>query len=289
MNIRKYFVLLIFLAASPAFAQSDLMSLLSDEKSTEYAYATFKSTRISKGHSIENPAKGNLLFSVSHQFGRLNTGAYELFGLDQSTIRIGLEYGLTDRLAVGIGRSSLKKTLDGFVKYKIIRQSTGERNMPVSVSYFANAIINTLKWQDPERDNLFSSKMQYAHQLLIARKFSNSLSLQLTPTLIHRNLVPLAKDENDVYALGLGGRLKLTQRVSVNAEYFYLLPGETADQFDNSLTVSFDIETGGHVFQFFLSNSAGLIEEYFIAETKGSWGKGDIHLGFNINRTFSFK
>ena len=217
-------ILLMFMVFS-GHAQDDLMGLLEDDEETiEYTYATFKATRIIKGQSVENPAKGNLLFIVSHQFGRLNSGSYEFFGLDQATIHLGLEYGITERLTMGIGRSSLKKTVDGFVKYKILRQSSGARNMPFSLSYFGNTIINGLRWTDPERNNFFSSRMQYAHQLLIARKFSNSLSLQLTPTYIHRNLVPAKEDQHDVFALGAGGRFKITQRMSINAEYFYLLP-----------------------------------------------------------------
>ncbi|MDZ7742968.1 MAG: DUF5777 family beta-barrel protein [Bacteroidota bacterium] len=288
-NKRNLIAFLLITMVYPVFAQDDLMSLLQDEETVDYTYATFKSTRIIKGQSVENPAAGNLLFVISHQFGRVNSGSYEFFGLDQATIHLGLEYGITERLTVGIGRSSLKKTVDGFIKFKILRQSSGARNMPVSLSYFGNTIINGLKWVDPERNNFFSSRMQYAHQLLIARKFNNSISLQLTPTYIHRNLVPTEEDQNDVFAIGAGGRVKITQRMSVNAEYFYLLPGETADNFQNSLSLSLDIETGGHVFQLFFSNSAGMIEEYFIAETTGRWDKGDIHFGFNINRTFVIK
>ena len=287
MNLKKILSILLIVAAMPALAQEDdLMNLFGDEETVDYTYATFKSTRIIKGQSIENPAKGNLLFVVSHQFGRVNSGAYEFFGLDQATIHLGFEYGFTNRLTLGIGRSSLKKTFDGFLKYKLLRQSTGARVMPISVSYWGNAIINSLRWQNPERENYFSSRMQFAHQLLIARKFSNSISLQLTPTYIHRNLVETVQDQNDVFAIGAGGRFKITQRMSINAEYFYLLPGETADQYKNALALSLDIETGGHVFQLFFSNSAGMIEEYFIAETTGDWFGGDIHFGFNINRTF---
>ncbi|MCF8236214.1 MAG: DUF5777 family beta-barrel protein, partial [Bacteroidales bacterium] len=265
----------------------DLMDVFGDEEeTTDYTFATFKTTRIVKGQSIENPAAGNMLFIVSHQFGRVNSGAYEFFGLDQATIHLGFEYGINERLTVGIGRSSLKKTFDGFVKYKLLRQSSGLRNVPVSVSYFGNAIINSLKWQDPERENYFSSRMQYVNQLLIARKFSPTFSFQLTPSHIHINLVETKEDQNDVFAIGAGGRLKLTNRISLNAEYFYLLPGERADAYKNSFNVGFDIETGGHVFQLFFSNSAGLVEEYFIGETTGDWFGGDIHFGFNINRTF---
>jgi opacity protein-like surface antigen len=275
---------------SSAWAQ-DLLDLLEEDEAqtTEYAYATFKATRIVNGQSIENPPNGGLTFVISHHFGRINEGWYEFFGLDQANIRFGFEYGINDWLAVGIGRSSVAKTYDGSLKVKIFRQSKGLRNMPVSLSYWTNVAITSLKWQEPERTNYFTSRMEYAHQLLIARKFGNSLSLQLTPTFIHRNLVETIEDQNDVWAVGAGGRVKVTNRLSVNAEYFYLLPGQTADDFYNSFSVGIDLETGGHVFAIYLTNSQGLIEEQFIPKTDGTWGKGDIHIGFNINRTFQLK
>jgi hypothetical protein len=125
--------------------------------------------------------------------------------------------------------------------------------------------------------------------MIIARKFSDKLSLQLSPTMIHRNLVLTTEDENDVYAIGTAGRYKLTKRTALNAEYFYVLPGETADNFYNSLSVGFDIETGGHVFQLHLTNSQGMIEKFFIPANAGRWSKGDIYFGFNISRVFSLK
>lgn len=290
MNLMKRLPVILLLAGlvQGVSAQDDLMNMLGDDKpATEYTYATFKTTRVVLNHSIQSPAKGDLLFIISHHFGRLNQGAYDLFGLDQATIRFGLEYGISDRLAIGIGRSTYKKLYDGFVKFKLLQQSSGERNMPFSVSYFGSMGINSLKWENTDRVNYFSSRLSFVHQLLIARKFNSSFSLQLIPTIVHRNFVPLKEDQNTVFVMGAGGRLKLTQRMSVNAEYFYLLPGKTADEFDNSLSIGFDIETGGHVFQLFFTNSVPINENAFITETQGDWLKGDIYFGFNITRTFT--
>lgn len=271
-------------------AQDDLMDIFGDETpSTEFAYGTFKTTRVVLNHSIQNPAPGDLLFIISHHFGHINQGPYELFGLDQATIRFGLEYGLNERLSLGIGRGTYKKLFDGHLKYKILRQSTGQKQIPVSVSYFGSMGLNSLKWADETRTNYFSSRLSYVHQLLVARKFNNWLSLQLTPTLVHRNLVPLKADQNSVFAMGAGGRLKLSQRLTLNAEYFYLIPGKTADDFDNSFSLGLDIETGGHVFQLFFTNSNPISEHGFITETKGDWLNGDIYFGFNITRTFTLK
>ncbi len=286
-----YLCLAIFtMSSAQVFSQDDLMDMFGEEEPTiDYAFATFKTTRIAVGQSIENPPNGNLVFVVSHHFGAINQGFYEFFGLDQATTRIGFEYGINDWVAVGIGRSTMNKTFDGFVKVKILRQSTGARRMPISVSYFGSTAINSLKWQDPDRTNYFSSRMSYAHQILIARKFSSSLSFQLMPSLIHRNMVEREIDENDVFAIGAGGRAKVSKRVSVNAEYYYLLPGQTADDFYNTFTIGVDMETGGHVFQLFATNGRGPIEQYYIPQTSGSWLNGDIHIGFNITRAFVIK
>jgi hypothetical protein len=269
--------------------EEDLLSLLGGEEEQTYTTATFKTTRIINMHSVENAAAGVMDFRISHRFGFINTGAYDLFGLDQALMRIGLEYGITDRLMVGMGRSNVNKAYDSFLKYKILRQGSGKRNIPLSISYFASAVCNTVKWADPNRDNYFSSRMQYTHQLLIARKFNSDLSLQLTPTLVHKNLVPTLQDKNDILAMGFGGRYKLTQRFSVNGEYIYVLPNQITSTFYNSLSLGVDIETGGHVFQLHLTNSTSMLEPGFITESVGQWKKGGIHFGFNVSRVFTVK
>lgn len=269
--------------------EDDLLSLLGGEEEQTYTTATFKTTRIINMHSVENAAAGVMDFRISHRFGFINSGAYDLFGLDQALMRIGFEYGVTDRLMVGFGRSNVNKAYDTFLKYKILRQGSGKRNIPISVSYFASAVCNTVKWSDPNRDNYFSSRMQYTHQLLIARKFNNDLSLQLTPTLVHKNLVPTVQDKNDILAMGFGGRYKLTQRFSVNGEYIYVLPNQITSTFYNSLSLGVDIETGGHVFQLHLTNSTSMLEPGFITESVGQWKKGGIHFGFNVSRVFTVK
>lgn len=273
------------------FAQADTTDLLSllgeEEETTNYATATFKSTRVINMHSVENAAGGVMDFRISHRFGAINTGAENLFGLDIASMRLGFEYGITDRLMVGIGRSNVNKELDGFVKYKILRQSTGKKTMPLSVSWFSSTVMRMSKWEDPDRKNYFSSRLYYCHQLLIARKFNDRLSLQIAPTLVHRNLVKDSTISNDVYAGGIGGRFKLTNRTSINAEYVYVPKGQLESVYTNSLSLGFDIETGGHVFQLHFTNSRPMNEKGFITETTGKWEKGDIQFGFNVSRVFT--
>lgn len=260
-----------------------------DKEKTEKVYSTFKSTRLINGHSVENTYKGVLDLRISHRFGALNKGLYEFFGLDNATMRWGLDYGITDRLMIGFGRSSFQKQYDGFFKYKLLWQSTGKHKMPVSLNIVSSVMIQTLKWDDPNRNNYFTSRLYFAHQIIVGRKFSENFSLQLMPTLVHYNLVKKTIDPNDVIAIGIGGRQKITKRISINAEYYYQLPGYKLDGSKNSLSVGFDIETGGHVFQLHFTNSTGLTERTFIGETTGEWGKGDVLFGFNISRVFTLK
>lgn len=276
------------------FAQKDLMDLLNENTSDEinYTTATFKSTRIMNGHSIERMPPGQLDFRISHRFGSVNSGAYNLFGLDQQVnIHFSLEYGIFKWLMAGVGRGSYEKTYDGFAKFTILRQSTGAKEMPVSLSAFSSVAINSLKWAYPERTNYFSSRLSYVAQVLVARKFSPSFSFQLTPSYIHRNMVATELDPNDLLAIGAGGRMKLSKRISLNAEYYFVANPKTymSQQIYNPLSVGVDIETGGHVFQILLTNSGAMIEKGFIGETTGSWAKGDIRLGFNISRVFNLK
>jgi hypothetical protein len=297
--MKKIYLLSILLF--PLFLQAqneeDLLSLLGEEKTTNYATASFKTNRVVNGHSIENTAAGVLDFKISHRFTQLRNGVYDIFGLDGATIRFGLDYGITDRLMIGIGRSSKEKIIDGFIKYKILRQSSGQKNIPITLSYLIDSQIKTVKFSDETRDNKFSSRLYYTHQLLIGRKFSDRISLQLMPTLVHRNLTESPDDKNDVLAFGVAGRIKLTKRVALNAEYYYVPDGQIATPFVNSLSVGFDIETGGHVFQLHFTNSPDMTYKGFITETQEDWfykGSSDqllsgLRFGFNISRVFTVK
>ncbi len=287
--IRNALLILLIGTSVVGFAQEDLMDLFEDEKPhAEYVAATFKTTRVINGHSIESVAPGELLFTIQHRFGQVNSGAYELFGLDQSTIRLGFEFGITNRLNLGFGRSSYNKTYDAFFKYKLLRQG-GEYKIPVTVSWYSAMVINSMKWQDLERDNLFTSRMSFTHQVLIARKFTKKLSLQLSPSIVHQNLVEQTSDKNDLFVIGFGGRYKLTNRLSVNAEYFYIPDGQSSQINQNALSVGLDIETGGHVFQLHFSNAKAFFDPGFLIDTNGKWSDGDIFFGFNISRSFVLK
>ncbi len=273
----------------------DLTKMLEDEEKKEakdninYTIATFKTSRLINGHSVENTQAGVLDAKISHRFGTVNGGLYDLFGLDNASMRMGLDYGITDWLMIGAGRSTYQKQYDVFTKYKFLRQSSGKKKIPVSAAVMVAAMAQTQKWTDPNRPNYFSSRMYYAAQLIVARKFSENTSVQIMPSWVHYNLVTNATDPNDIIAIGIGGRQKITKRISVNAEYYHQIPGYKFPNTANSLSIGFDIETGGHVFQLHFTNSRGMTERTFISETAGKWGDGDVLFGFNISRVFTLK
>ncbi len=290
MKKRTLIIVFSLLNLAVLSAQDDLLALLSnDEPTTDFATAAFKTNRVINLHSIESTAGGVLDIKISHRFGFVNGGFSELFGLDQASIRIGADYGITKRFTVGFGRSSYEKTYDGFLKYKVLRQSSGAKVMPVTASLLASTAIKTIPWANPDRENYTSSRMYYTFQLMVGRKFSNNFSLQLSPTLVHRNLVRTKSESNDVLALGAAVRQKITKRVAINAEYVYVLPDQLADGYRNSLSIGFDIETGGHVFQLHFTNSTSMIEKGYVTETIGDWRNGGVHFGFNVSRVFTLK
>ena len=283
-------LLFLLLAGTTSYAQN-LNDLLAGESTQgpQPVEALFKATRVINGHSVKQLKKGELDFRISHRFGLVNSGAYEFFGLDQSNIHLSLEYGLLNRLMVGIGRGTFEKTVDAFARYNIANQQTGKGSFPLTISYLSTIEAIGLKWSDPSRTNYFSSRLSFTQQLLLARKFSK-VTLQVMPTFLHRNLVLTEVDQNDLFAMGVAGRYKLTNRLAVNCEYYYVVrpvPQRTTQKMYNPLSIGFDIETGGHVFQIVLTNSQGMREGGFIGKTTGSWLKKDIHLGFNISRVFS--
>jgi hypothetical protein len=283
-----YLTILLFLFA--VSVQSQEVDLFNEkaEKTKDIVTAVFKSSRIVNGQSIENVGNGVLDLKILHRFGNISQGAYNLFGLDQASMRIGLDYGVNNRLMIGAGRSTFEKQYDAFFKYKLVQQQTGLKEIPVSVSLASTVIYKSLK-DDPTAAYLsyVSDKFSFAHQIIIARKFNDYFSLQLTPTLVHYNLVANSTMPNDFKSLGISFRQRITKRLNFTTEYFYSV--NKIDGYNDPLTFGLDIETGGHVFQLHVTNATGMTERTFINETAGSWANGDVRFGFNITRAFTLK
>ena len=282
-NSTKWFLLLglCWFLGTASWAQKQYSS---------FVHESFQGTRIINGHSVETLADGEMEMIIGHRFGRINGGFYELFGLDQSSIRLGLDYGIKDWLNIGVGRSSLGKEYDGFIKLRLLRQTApGVSGMPVSVSFFSSASYRSLRASDPERPLAWQNRMAYTHQLLIARKFGDRFAVQLMPTVLHYNLVELAGEANDKISIGVAAKYQLTKNLAITAEYHNVFLNHKAPGTFDPISIGLDLNTGSHVFQLHFTNAAGMIEKQFIGETTGDISAGDIHFGFNMVRTFKLK
>jgi hypothetical protein len=290
--MKKKLLFLILLTQSIiVFAQDDLMKELEQNQTsdTDYAFQTFKGTRLVNGHTIETKAKGTLEFIFAHRFGRIRGGAFEMFGLDEADVRLGLDYGITDYLSVSVARNSYDKTMDGYLKYKVARQSKGARNFPVSITALGGTAYKFTP-RKPTNENFENiDRLAYVAQVMFARKFTPKFSFQITPTYIHKNAVDQTMEENDQMAIGMGGRLKLTKSVALTTEYYYRLNVPENNPYYNTLGFGIDIETGGHVFQLIITNTQGITERAFITETGWDFGAGDVRFGFNVTRTFQLR
>lgn len=291
----RLFALCFCLFLGKGYCQ-DLEKMLAEESSVEkeYTTATFKGTRLINFHTLETPGRRTLEYRISHRFGTVGSGAENLYGLDGgASIRMGLEYSHNGIFTFGFGRSNIEKTLDGYAKARILRQTT-DNKMPVSMTWVSSMFYTTQKDANKavngyDRYEYFSNRLSYAHQLIIGRKFSDAFSLQIAPTLVHLNLVEKASDKNDIICLASAARIKLSKRVALTAEYGLRLNEYSSNRYYNSFGLGIDIETGGHVFQMHLTNSQGMIENQYLAFTNTDWSfkNPGIRIGFNISRVFS--
>jgi hypothetical protein len=284
-----FFCCLMFSSSLKLFAQDSITSI--SGQGIKYIEPAFWGTRVQDGHSIETTPKGNLELRIQHRLGRMNGGFNELFGLDQASIRLGLDYGILNWLMVGVGRSTMDKYYNGFIKAKILRQSTGKKKMPISLIGVADMGITSGKWANKDRKNYFSSRLYYTFQLIIGGNYWNRLGVQLAPTLLHRNLVATTRDHNDVFALGAAARIRISNVVALSGEYFYVFPHQIYSQINgsdvrNSFSFGVEIYTGNHTFQIFITNAVGSNEKQFLAENTENWLDKGIHLGFNFTRLF---
>lgn len=295
MNYLKYTLsFLLISAALPALAQDEADKILAEAEHKEKAYtiATFKTTRVINFHTIETCGKRTLDFRISHRFGDINSGAYNLWGIDGgASIRLGLEYSYDGRLMVGIGRSNYQKMFDGFAKYRVLRQ-TEDGKMPISLTWFSGMYYTGIK--DPGKaltgfDKYEKSyqRLSYVHQAIIGRKFGDKFSMQIAPWFVHYNLVNDIEDGNDMLGVATAVRYKITRSMAITGEYALRVNKYSNNDYYDSFGLGFEIETGGHVFQMHVTNSFGLAENQFLPYTNTKWGDGGIRIGFNISRVFT--
>ncbi len=251
-------------------------------------FETFRSTRLINNHTTELLKPGIMEMRISHRFGAINTGVDEFWGLDQASIRLALEYGLNDWINVGLGRTTYQKSVDAFAKVRLLQNDDATFN----IVYYGNTTVNTLPYSDLELDNEFNHRLAFVNQLLISKKVNQSLSLQLMPTIVHKNLVTYNDDPNTRVTLGAGGKINVTKVTSIQAEYHYRFGDQNSidyQTYNNSFSLGVGFHTKGHFFECHLTNSAPIIDKGFLTETSGTWMDGDVRIGFNIIRDFKIK
>lgn len=263
-------------------AQDDLlMELDSTQVADTYATATFKGLQIVTLQTTKMPAKKEFYFVVSHRFGTIKDGISEFFGLDMATTKIGGVYGITDGLAVSVSRHTMLKVYEAGIKYRLARQSD---NFPVDIVGYNTIDVNTFLEEEEYPNIEFADRLTYISQVLISRKLSDKVSLELVPSYIHRNLYEPLIENDSQFSLGAGGRVKLSKRLALNLEYAYNF--DMPDFYSQPLSVGLDIETGGHIFQLLFSNSQSMTEAGYLTHAAGDWGDGDFFFGFNLYRVF---
>lgn len=284
----KKITILFFLSGILFAAQLSAQSLLNDIKDSvpvnEKVTGAFKSTRVINAHSVEMLHKGNLDFRIMHRFGFISTGIKQLYGLDNASMRISFDYGLTDNTTIGFGRSTFRKELDLFIKQRILQQSTGEKAIPFSLLI----AVGGLAWTEQSFAAIqpsFGDRASYYMQLIAGRKFSSKFSLQISPIVVHSGTPVTVGDDKTIFAMGGGARFKFNKRMAVTLDYHHPFGTLSAGSTD-PLSAGVDIETGGHVFQLQFSNATGMNERAYITQTSGHFFKGDIRFGFNLSRIF---
>jgi len=311
--MRYLFTLAVILLVQKTYCQDSLTNILDKEVTRKqdlkpaHVYATFKGTHLINARTNETIKKKELDFRVSHRFGDIGGeygGEKSFIGLENSTdIKISFDYGITDRLTVGVSRAkgatAVRQLYESSLKFKLLEQ-TENNKMPLSVTLFSNAVVTSMasniKANTPDHFDQFSDRLSFTEQIILAKKFSDRFSLMLIPSFVHTNYV-IANDQNDIWAMGIGGRFKITKRMAFIADYFRVFRSNTSIsefkakglKFYNPLGVGLEFETGGHVFDFTFTNSTALLENQFLPYTTTSWLSGQFRWGFNISRIFSFK
>lgn len=276
------FALLLFPLIS--LAQDDLLNEIDTVAVDKQVQSSFKSLKIINLESTKLAAKGDFYFIVSHRFDYLKNGFDDFFGLDNANTRLQFVYGVTPWLSVHASRSGFNKTYEAAGKYSLIHQE--QDGFPFEIVGFNSISINTALEKDLLPLIEFEDRLSYVNQLLISRKFNDKLSLQIAPTYFHENYVAFNDQDNSQFALGMGGRYKLTSRWSINMDYAAHLNRASNSPFTDPLSIGVDLETGGHVFQMHFTNALAMHESGFLGNTSGKWSKSEIAFGFNLVRVF---
>lgn len=277
-------LLLLFLLSSTLMAQMQRQRAVKDGPVEDI----FRIGSITGMSTVTTLEAKNLNSLIMHNFGLVSTGIEEFYGLDQNAaVRLGFDYGVTDELTIGIGRTSVEDNVDFRAKYLILKQLESDK-IPVQIAIKGDVGINTQK--NTQFDEFtFQERLNYFASVMIARKFNKQLSLQIAPMVSHFNTVKIERvgeiPENTHYGLGIGGRYAFDERKAITFEYLPVI-GDRSPGTKNHFALGYEIETGGHVFQMFFMSGKWFTEQHLLARTNTNFFEGDFRLGFNINRVF---
>ena len=295
----SFAVLLVFTTTNAQ--ENDLLEELDSLSKEEVVFENpaFKALQIGNLQSTKLVGEKDFYMVVAHRFGSVKDGVKEFYGLDQANTKIQFLYGIGNRFQLGISRDSYEKTYSGSAKIGLKKQS---ESFPINLVLYNSMDINTLLNKKSYPGLLFFDRFAYTTQLLISRRFTENLSIEIAPIYVRQNLIDLnytnkpiptsnsllsfITDPWNQYLLAVGGRYKFYKRMSINIDYAYNCSKNTNSLYRNPLTIGLDIETGGHVFQLLFTNSRASNDAAFLIETLGDWSKGDISFGFNIVRVF---
>ncbi|MGH2643825.1 MAG: DUF5777 family beta-barrel protein [Chitinophagaceae bacterium] len=311
-------VILSLAGGSPLFAQQSLSSLFNDttlNPGNQPVIATFNSPYIVSAQSNETLHKHDLTLYISHRFDDIAGkygGVKTLFGMDNATdVKIAFQYGISNRLTVGIGRykgapelrylnvpfNTISELWFGEIKYRLLQQ-TENNHVPFAITLYGNALASSrASDENPSSDahfNNFSDRWDFMLQAIFARKFSDKLSFAILPTYLRRNYVAFG-DENNLYALGVGGRWQFNRSMAIVADCFVPFRSQASKNYFKSngiifyapISVGWEIVTGGHVFHIDFTNGDAISGNQMIPYTTRNWGKGEFRWGFNLSRTFT--
>jgi hypothetical protein len=289
---KNIIILFAFLLAGCkiAKAQNELESMLEEEMgpTQDKVISTFLSTYVLNNQSVEMLNKKGLNFRISHKFGFLNSGKENFYGFDNSSVFMGIEYAPADWLNIGVGRGTFRESFNSMLKMRLLTQSTGAKQVPFSLVVYGELDYRTKEYLNDDLQNDKIGRIEYTSEVLLARKFGNSFSLQLMPGFIHRNLVETNEDLNDVAFIGFGGTYRILKTLRFNAEYFWVQDHDTpAQDYHSPFSAGICYQTSRHSFEVFATNSTGITSNNHIAYTTGNFWKGDICIGFNISIIFS--
>ncbi|KQK26162.1 hypothetical protein AR438_11330 [Chryseobacterium aquaticum] len=278
----KTLILVSMISSLLCYSQEDLLKDIDTISTTETSHPpAFKALQIVTGQSTKLTAKNEWYVVIAHRFGDVSTGFKNFFGLDDASTKLGVIYGLTDAVSLSVSRETNMKTFEFGAKYKLLKQND---NVPVDLVGYNVMALNTDLDTETYPYLKFGNRLSYLTQALISRRFNENFSLQLTPSYVHKNLYDPSIENENQFLTGLGGRYKISKRVSINAEYFVNFDSHSF--YKNPLSLGMDIETGGHVFQLLFSNSQLNSDIGYLTNATGKWEKGQIFFGFNLYRVF---